>query len=334
MQSTILKLADAQHVDDHPALIMYAYAPTSGGYMQNGYTSFSLEDMTFDGNKANQEVSFYDGAGLFLDGSMRYNGVFRNLEFQNSANDGCYFGYHGNGYANNCFYENIHSHDNAGTGINFDTVHDSFAHGLFSDGDDASVITSGVGVYFMSADSLNPTWSDGFIVDGIIIHNSMLYVEGVTGCKYSNIKINNISAPSGLAMRLYHCNDIDIINPNISAGRESNHTAINVHDATTNIRIAGGSLNASIPIYCDLGSSCILNGVALNGALEIFYASEESRIDLFACQFVPTVGQYIGSVVDTSIVRALCCTSTSVESYNIAGTFHQVGCIGLGTTGV
>ena len=336
IQSTILKLANGQHSGTHPALIMYAYAPPVGGVMRNGYTSFSLEDITFDGNKANQTIAFYDGAGLFLDGSMRYNGIFRNLEFQYSANDGCYFGYNGNGYANNCYYENIHSHDNAGAGINFDTVHNSIVCGLFSDNDDASVLTAGVGVYFMSADYQNPTWSDGLIADGIIIHNSMMYIDSVTGCKYSNVEITNVSAPSAIAMRLYHCKDIDIIDPNIHSGRAANHNAINLHDSSVNIRITGGYLNSSVPIYCDLGSSCVLRGVTLDSAFEIFYAQNASTIELLACTLVPTTGQYIGSVIDTSSVKAMGCSSSVAGAYYIESTanFTQLGCLGMGLTGI
>ncbi len=113
MGATVLMLAAGQHYTNHPALIMYVFHPYSDGGYGTAYTAFSLEDMTFDGNKTAQTVWHYDGAGLLLTGSIRSGGVFRNLEFRNSADSGVYWGYNGAGFPIDEFMINIHSHDNA-----------------------------------------------------------------------------------------------------------------------------------------------------------------------------------------------------------------------------
>jgi hypothetical protein len=113
INATILMLADGQHYTDHPALIMYAYHPYSDGGFGVAYTAFSLKRMTFDGNVSGQTISYYDGSGLFLAGSMRYNGRFEDLEFRNSACHGFYSGNHGAGWEVDGTFQNIYSHDNA-----------------------------------------------------------------------------------------------------------------------------------------------------------------------------------------------------------------------------
>ncbi|MDD3040721.1 hypothetical protein [Bacteroides sp.] len=111
--ATILMLAAGQHYTDHPALIMYAYHPYSDGGFGVAYTAFSLRRMTFDGNVSGQTIWYYDGAGLFLAGSMRYNARYEDLEFKNSACHGFYSGNHGAGWEVDGVFKSIYSHDNA-----------------------------------------------------------------------------------------------------------------------------------------------------------------------------------------------------------------------------
>lgn len=111
--ATILKLASGQHYEGHPALIMYVYHPYSAGGFGVAHTAFSLRRMTFDGNVAAQTIWYYDGSGLFLAGSMRYNARYEDLAFENSACHGFYSGNHGAGWEVDGVFRNIRSYNNA-----------------------------------------------------------------------------------------------------------------------------------------------------------------------------------------------------------------------------
>lgn len=332
--STILILGANQHSAEHPALIMYVYSPPVNGELQDGYTSFSLEDITFDGNKANNTPANYDGAGLFLDGSMRYNGIFRNIEFRNSANSGCYFGYHGNGYANHCYYENLISHDNAGAGICFDTVRDSVAVQLISVDDDASLITSGIGAYFMSSATQHEGWNDDLSVYGLNVHGSLLYLHALRNVKFSDVAADSSTAASATAMKLYECEDIDINNPTIRSGPEQYHHGIDADDSR-DVRVNGGLIDANMCIVTYAASTIFVTGTTLRSIFEVGYIAGASRLEMLACLLEPTAGQYLLSVMDTSVVRALACSSALLAAYykETTASFTQTGCLGMGDSG-
>ena len=68
----------------------------------------------------------------------------------------------------------------------------------------------------------------------------------------------------------------------------------------------------------------------MRSIFEIAYVCEASRLELFACRLEPTSGQYILSVLDTSISRVIGCSSSLLASYYITGSYIQLGCIGMG----
>ena len=92
-----------------------------------GYSSFSIDGITFDGNSANQYSvkEPYDGVALVLVGSERSNGKYTNLEFVNSPGAGLYLGNNGSGFGSNELVQFITSRNCAGAGVMLDTNYKS-----------------------------------------------------------------------------------------------------------------------------------------------------------------------------------------------------------------
>lgn len=120
---TVLKLAPWQRsASRHVAMMLIR----STGPMAVGYSSFSVEGVTFDGNAKYQYASTpHDGEGLILVGSDRKNGVYRDLELKNSFGSGMYLGNNGSGAGSNELVEKVVARNCADKGIMLDTCHKS-----------------------------------------------------------------------------------------------------------------------------------------------------------------------------------------------------------------
>lgn len=97
------------------------------GPMGAGYSSFTLEGITFDGNCGQQFLSALpeDGEALVLVGSDRRNGRYENLEFRNSFATGLYLGNNGSGSGTSELVQNVVARDCKATGIMLDTCRES-----------------------------------------------------------------------------------------------------------------------------------------------------------------------------------------------------------------
>ena len=117
------------------------------GPMSPGYTDFSIQGLTIDGNSRYQRLSEKpkDGEALVLVGSKRSNGRFENLEFRNSHGAGMYLGNNGSGPGVNETVRNVTARNCAAEGIMLDTNRNSSVSdcqawgcrvGLFLNGND------------------------------------------------------------------------------------------------------------------------------------------------------------------------------------------------------
>lgn len=120
---TVLKLSPWQRsASRHVAMMLIR----STGPMNPGYSSFSVEGLTFDGNSKFQYASEpHDGEGLILVGSGRKNGVYRDLELKNSFGSGLYLGNNGSGSGSNELVWRCIARNCADKGIMLDTCHNS-----------------------------------------------------------------------------------------------------------------------------------------------------------------------------------------------------------------
>jgi len=140
---TIIQLAPWQRTSSrHVAMMLIR----NKGGPSLGYNSFTLSDITFDGNRSQQWTGIpHDGEGAVLVGSSRKNGVFKNLKFINSHGCGLYLGNNGSGPGVNERVENCYAQNCAAGGIMLDTNKNSSVNncqaygcrvGLFLNGND------------------------------------------------------------------------------------------------------------------------------------------------------------------------------------------------------
>ena len=117
---TVLKMANNQHYSGHLAVLILN---RTTGDMNNGFTSFTLANLTLDGNRANQEiVSAIDGPGLYLSGSVRTNEKILNVELKDSFGYGIYCGNNGSGPVAGLVFNDIRATNCYKSAIMTDTV--------------------------------------------------------------------------------------------------------------------------------------------------------------------------------------------------------------------
>jgi len=120
---TILQLAPGQRREGRHVALMLVRGKRG---FDLGYSSFSLQGITFEGDRARQSTEApHDGEGLLLVGSQRSNGTFENLVFQNSHGAGMYLGNNGSGPGTNETVRNVIARNCAAEGIMLDTNKDS-----------------------------------------------------------------------------------------------------------------------------------------------------------------------------------------------------------------
>jgi hypothetical protein len=116
--STILKMAAGQHYSGHHAVMILNRAH----WWADGATMFVVSDMTLDGNKAEQDVYYYDGPGLILTGSIASNFRFQRLWLKDSFGYGMYCGNNGNGPVTGLVINDVRITDCYKSGIMTDTA--------------------------------------------------------------------------------------------------------------------------------------------------------------------------------------------------------------------
>ncbi|MFA5457274.1 MAG: hypothetical protein WC261_06555 [Synergistaceae bacterium] len=92
-----------------------------------GYESFTVQDLTLDGNRAEQtDGQPHDGEGLILVGSERTNGLYYRLGLKNSWGSGIYLGNNGAGDSGtNEIVSQVVAQNCGAEGIILDTCHNS-----------------------------------------------------------------------------------------------------------------------------------------------------------------------------------------------------------------
>jgi len=232
--ATVLKYAADQYSSTRPALLMFDFCPFSesgGDGVGPGHNAFSMEDITFDGNVAEQEPYYHDGAGLFLSGSMRSNTLIRNVEFRNSPNHALYLGYNGGGWENHAVVENIYSHDNWGSS-QIDNTEDTVINNFVSKNDSYGMWSASRMALVLDGMHAN---SGHLIVNNLHIIDGSLYIFGFwksrddLSMRLSNIYIDSREVSKHGAY-IYNCNNVTLDDGKILSGTAS--YAVSVKNAT------------------------------------------------------------------------------------------------------
>lgn len=124
MDETILHLLPGQRSPSRHVAMMLIRG--TRGY-DPGYESFTVQDLTLDGNRAAQtDGQPHDGEGLILVGSERTNGLYYRLGLKNSWGSGIYLGNNGAGNSGtNEIVSQVVAQNCGAEGIILDTCHNS-----------------------------------------------------------------------------------------------------------------------------------------------------------------------------------------------------------------
>ncbi len=124
MDKTVLHLLPGQRGPSRHVAMMLIRG--TRGY-DPGYESFTVQDLTLDGNRAAQtDGQPHDGEGLILVGSERTNGVYYQLGLENSWGSGIYLGNNGAGDSGtNEIVSQVVAQNCGAEGIILDTCHNS-----------------------------------------------------------------------------------------------------------------------------------------------------------------------------------------------------------------
>lgn len=124
MDETVLHLLPGQRSPSRHVAMMLIRG--TRGY-DPGYESFTVQDLTLDGNRADQtDGQPHDGEGLILVGSERTNGLYYRLGLKNSWGSGIYLGNNGAGNSGtNEIVSQVVAQNCGAEGIILDTCHNS-----------------------------------------------------------------------------------------------------------------------------------------------------------------------------------------------------------------
>ncbi len=333
MGATVLMLAAGQHYTNHPALIMYVHHPYSDGGYGTAYTSFSLEDMTFDGNVTGQTVWHYDGAGLLLTGSIRSGGVYRNLEFRNSADSGVYWGYNGAGFETNAFMTNIYSHDNADFD-QFDNFENCILNGYV--GDNNGNAYNHIGLIIDSTSTGNRSLT----ASNISLKDCSLFLFGSSGAEPNpdaSIQISNLNIDcedtACNCITITDYGSVNIVGGRIKAKSDSNYGIYLSH--SSDIEVSNLFISGLRGITSTTGTVNAINvrGCTIRTTSHCMYPRTGDAYNFYACElWTDGNAAYLAEAISGVTLGLFGCVGGS-NGYGVilgGGTIKHSGTVDLG----
>ena len=335
--ATVLQMAPAQYSTTRPALIMYDYCPYSesgGDGVGPGHLRLVLEDLTFDGDVANQTAPYYhDGAGLFLSGSERYNALIQNVEFRNSPNHALYLGYHGGGWEHNAVVSNIYTHDNWGSSqidntentvlTNFLSINDGYGmwsashYGLVLDG--------------MLADSGHLMGNNIHIIDGSIYIFGFWKSRDDLSLRLSNVFVDSRDCGSN-GIIIYDCNNVTIADGTVIAGTTADFAVSVVN--STGITLDDMELRGYRGIVAGTGysSDIVADGCDINTTgICVALFGTGSTATLTNCLLnTSNPASYLIDLLTGTTANVIGCKGSDTGLIYTAGTLHHSGTLGMG----
>jgi hypothetical protein len=183
--STILKMADGQHYEDHHAVMILNRCHWWG----DGATMFVVSDMTLDGNRAGQAEWYRDGSGLILTGSLANNFRFQRLWLKDSFGYGVYCGNNGSGPVTGLVFSDIRATNCYKTAIMTDTV-----CGLLINNCLIQDCSSGIECVGNQPDYLTRA-RDSIVISDVICHRSGITIWTVNDVTMNGVYMDCTGAP-------------------------------------------------------------------------------------------------------------------------------------------
>lgn len=183
--STILRMADGQHYENHHA-VMLLNRSHWWGY---GATMFVVSDMTLDGNKDNQAEWYYDGAGLILTGSIASNFRFQRLWIKDSFGYGIYCGNNGSGPVAGLVFNDIRATNCYKSAITTDTVCGLLINNCLIEDSNAGIECVGNQPDYLTRSR------DSIVISDVICHRAGITLWTVNDVTMNNVYMDCTGAP-------------------------------------------------------------------------------------------------------------------------------------------
>ena len=211
---TTLKLADNQHYTNHHAVLVFN---RTTGDQNSGFTSFTLANLTLDGNRANQSViSVMDGPGNYLSGSIRTGERIINVRSKNSHGHGFYLGNNGDGPVNGALLYGLQIDNCYRSGICTDTArHVSIGNCIISN------CSTGIELLGNSTDYTTRR-KDNISVSNVSLNNAGLQIWCINGCVVTGCTMDITDSPVHSYGLQVHCS-INVLIANSTF--DANHTS-------------------------------------------------------------------------------------------------------------
>lgn len=183
--STILKMADGQHYEDHHAVMILNRAH----WWDYGATMFVVSDMTLDGNKDNQAEWYYDGAGLILTGSIASNFRFQRLWIKDSFGYGIYCGNNGSGPVAGLVFNDIRATNCYKSAIMTDTVCGLLINNCLIEDSNAGIECVGNQPDYLTRSR------DSIVISDVICHRAGITIWTVNDVTMNSVYMDCTGAP-------------------------------------------------------------------------------------------------------------------------------------------
>jgi hypothetical protein len=315
--ATIIKMQSNQYHAGHPAVLMGA----------RNFAYYTLQDISFDGNKAQQSPYYVDGCGDFFSWNYRMRGNYRNLEFYNSPCFGAYWGAAGTGYEMNSTFDNLKSHNNACVGMVFDGCRWDQISNIESL-DDCTTVAF-YGVYKIGICTSGWYFDDNTVLTNVIIQNGGMKMSSSGKLDVSNLVVNNPTGTYGLW--LLNCRNCTVSAARIVAGKTTNDEGIRI-ETSTNICLSPGYVEGRVPLWQGgTTPTSVINGGYYKSTGGCSLYCDKGTMTLSGSYTVPYSGQYLAYSGSGATLNLMGCAASSVVAGVLAtGTVNHKATLNFG----
>lgn len=346
---TVLKMANNQHYSGHLAVLILN---RTTGDMNNGFSSFTLANLTLDGNRANQEtISAIDGPGLYLSGSVRTNEKILNVELKDSFGFGAYIGNNGSGPAKGVIISGIYAKNCYKSAICLDTTADvSISNSVIYDGS--------IGLEVLGNTDYATREYDNISITGVTCKRAGITIWCINGCVVSGCTMDLTGAIVHSYGLQVHCSrNIDIVGCRFTANKTSQYVTyidgggyiqdgsydqVKFRDCTFDafqaLKVFGSAVveayNCTFHAYTYSYLNEQQQEVRVPGAcvyLKEFEETITAELKFTGCEFVADAyDTYIFYIPPHSTVISEKCSAPKVGAMSIGGGLFTYDCTGPG----
>lgn len=320
---TIFRMADSQNYASHSTMLLYYRTYTGGG----------VRDISFDGNRANQDYYYWDGAALLLTQGARSGGVFQNLSFVDSIGNGMYLGNGGGGNEINAMVDNISVKNCGRCGIEFDMVQNSCVSNIYveSSGDltpdttQPGIVTDG-----------NTNWAtrdDNTSYSNVNLVDCALYMFRGAEITFNGLRIFAPAIPTtSYTMFIQDCRKISMGLVEIVGTPTNDYRTIYTLGAS--VCLFGGRIDGNRPISVATGGEVTITGTEIHGWACLNVAND-GILNVNGCMVYPEDTGYTWLASETSTLRLNGVIVKAFTGAGVSGAYKAAGAtvIHVGTKG-